>query len=50
LLLSRLRVRAEPVDVEHDLTQALSEDCRNHEVAIIEEQKYGIEPIPQLHN
>jgi len=37
-LLSRPRVRAEPVDVE--------EDRRNHKVAIIEERKHGIKPAP----
>jgi len=46
LLLSRLRARAEPVDVQHDLARALSEDRRDHKVAIVEERKYGIEPAP----
>ena len=46
LLLPRLRARAEPVDVQEDLGGVLSEDGRNHKVAIIEERKHGIEPAP----
>jgi len=45
LLLSGLRVQAEPVDVE-DLVWALSEDGRNHKATIMEERKYCIEPAP----
>ena len=45
LLLSRLRARAEQVGIQEDLAQALSEESRNHKVAIIEERKHGIEPV-----
>lgn len=39
------RLGTNPIDVEDDLAGALREDTWDHEVAIIEERKYGIEKV-----
>jgi len=47
VVLAAVQTEGKPVDVQEDLAQELSENRRNHKVAIIEERNHGIEPAPR---